>query len=91
MVFTELKKLGIKPIRSGVGIFNKDTRRLNFYSAASSSEENGLSLTGVVEISSHPLFERQYAHWQAGENLFATLNGEELRSYYQVLKRKSTP
>jgi signal transduction histidine kinase len=85
MVFTELKKLGIKPIRSGVGIFNKDTRRLNFYSAASSSEENGLSLTGVVEISSHPLFERQYAHWQAGENLFATLNGEELRSYYQVL------
>jgi signal transduction histidine kinase len=81
MVFTELKKLGILLIRSGVGIFNKESHRLNFYSSAGQK----LTLTGSVDIDSHPLIKKQYAQWLAGENLFATLKGEELRSYYQVL------
>ena len=46
MVFTELRKLGINPIRSGVGIISKESRRVEFYSAMSSANGDSLSLTG---------------------------------------------
>ena len=36
MVFTELRKLGINPIRCGVGLLNKESRKAQLYSATSS-------------------------------------------------------
>ena len=36
MVFTELRKLGINPIRCGVGLLTKDSRKAQLYSATSS-------------------------------------------------------
>ena len=33
LVFTELRKLGINPIRCGVGLFNKESRKSQLYSA----------------------------------------------------------
>ncbi len=84
-VFTELKKLGITPIRSGVGIISKETRRLQAYSATSSSSGDSLSLLGSLTMIGHPEFERQYEYWLRKENYFVALNGEELKSYYGVV------
>ncbi len=85
MVFTELRKLGINPIRSGVGIISKESRRVEFYSAMSSANGDSLSLTGGVVMSGHPEFEKQYESWVRKENHFIVLKGEELKSYYKFL------
>jgi signal transduction histidine kinase len=84
-VFTELSKLGINPIRSGVGLVSKDDLRLRIYSATTSDDGNQLSLMGEVSLSGHPVFEEQYSHWLKQENYHISLKAEELRSYYTHL------
>ena len=85
MVFTELRKLGINPIRSGVGVISKESRQVQFYSAMSSASGDSLSLTGGVAMSGHPEFEKQYESWVRKENHFLVLKGEELKSYNKFL------
>jgi signal transduction histidine kinase len=86
-VFIELKKLGIQPIRSGIGLINKSTRDIIFYSATSSTDGESISLLGGLKMIGHPEFEMQYNKWLTGENYFTSLNGEELKSYYQFLSK----
>jgi len=85
MVFAELRKLGIQPIRSGVGIIDKDSRKVKFYSAASSSSGDSLSLTGEVIMLGHPEFEKQFEEWVKNENYFTVLKGDALESYNHFL------
>ena len=58
MVFTELRKLGINPIRCGVGLLNKESRKAQLYSATSSADGDSLSLVGWVILSEHPCFRK---------------------------------
>lgn len=84
MVFSELKKLGINPIRSGVGLISKEERKAQIYSATSSGDEQ-LSLLGTVTLSGHPVFREQYEHWLNKKNYFSALEGKDLTSYYRQL------
>ena len=85
MVFTELRKLGINPIRCGVGLLNKESRKGQLYSAASSSDGDNLSLVGWVELSGHPDLEKIYDAWLLNEEYYPELSGEQLTSYYKLL------
>ena len=85
MVFTELRNLGINPIRSGVGLITKETRRTKIYSDTSSQKDTDLSLMGEVILSGNPVFEQQYQAWLKQENYFVALEGNELASYYKIL------
>ena len=85
LVFTELRKLGINPIRCGVGLLNKTSRKALLYSATTSDESDALSLIGWVELSVHPVLENIYDTWLSNENYFPVLNGEQLKSYYELL------
>lgn len=85
MVFTELNKLGIKPIRSGVGIISKDTRMMQGYSATASADGGNLLHAGSMIMKGHREFEKQYDSWLKQENYFVELNGKELKSYYKFL------
>src|SRR5205814_7899848 len=60
MVFTELRKLGITPIRCGVGLLNKESRKAQLYSATSAADGDGLSLVGWAILSEHPVLEKIY-------------------------------
>ena len=84
-VFTELRKLGINPKRSGVDLLSKHSRTGVLYGAYTSSESDELSLLGTVDFSVHPCLEMQYKSWLKKENYFPVLSGEELKSYYEVL------
>jgi signal transduction histidine kinase len=84
-VFTELRKLGINPIRCGVGLLNKETRKALLYSASSSIDEDNLSLIGWVLLSGHPIMEDIYGSWLKHEDYFPEQNGEQLKSYYESL------
>ena len=85
LMFTELNKLGIKPIRSGVGLISKNDHTAKIYSATSSKEGNQLALMGEITLSGHPVFENQYEFWLKKENYVTSLKGEELSSYYKIL------
>ena len=85
MVFTELRKLGINPIRCGVGLLNKESRKAQLYSATSSANEDGLSLVGWVQLEKHPVLEKIYDTWLQQKDYYPQLQGEQLRSYYKLL------
>jgi signal transduction histidine kinase len=85
IIFTELRKLGINPIRCGVGLLNKESRRGQLYSATSSPEGDSLSLVGWVLLSGHPVLENIYDTWLKKEDYFPELSGEQLNSYYELL------
>lgn len=85
MVFTELRKLDIRPIRCGVGLLNKESRKGQLYSATSSANEDNLSLVGWVQLEKHAVLEKIYDTWLQQQDYFPELKGEQLRSYYQLL------
>ncbi len=85
MVFTELRKLGIDPIRCGVGLLNKESRKALLYSATSTSNEDSLSLIGWVILSGHPVLEDIYGNWLKQEEYYPELTGTQLESYYKNL------
>ena len=85
IIFTELSKLGIKPIRSGVGLISKESHKAHIYSSTSSGDGDQLALMGEISLSGHPVFENQYEFWLRKENYITTLSGEELSSYYKIL------
>ena len=85
MVFTELRKLGISPIRCGVGLLNRESRKAQLYSATSSNDGDSLSLVGSVELSGHPVLEKIYDSWLKNEDYYPELSGEQLASYYKFL------
>ncbi len=87
LVFTELRKLGISPIRCGVGLFNKESKKTQLYSATPSPDGDSLSLVGWVIMTEHPVLEKIYESWLNNEEYYPELQGEQLRSYYQQLLR----
>jgi signal transduction histidine kinase len=92
MVFTELRKLGINPIRSGVGLLNNESLKAPLYSSTSWPDGDSLSLVGWVMLEGHPVLEKIYEKWLIGEDYFPELSGESLKSYYtQLLSGLSVP
>ncbi|HYJ64234.1 MAG TPA: ATP-binding protein, partial [Parafilimonas sp.] len=85
MVFTELRKLGINPIRYGVGLLNKESRKAQLYSVTSSSDGDSLSLVGWVMLAGHTVLENIYDTWLKNEDYYPELTGEQLKSYYENL------
>jgi len=84
-VFTELRNLGINPIRSGVGLLTAESRNAKIYSNTSTQEATDLALMGEVALAGHPVFEQQYQSWLNQENYLVALGGKDLASYYKIL------
>jgi signal transduction histidine kinase len=86
LVFTELRKLGISPMRCGVGMLNKENRKALLYTAIASEEGDSLSQIGWVLLDVDPVLRSIYDHWSRGEDYFPVLKKEMLRSFYEQLK-----
>ncbi len=86
MVFTELKRLGINPIRCGVGLIDKDSHKARLYSATSSADGESLSLVGWVQLTGHPVLDKIYDSLVNIEEYYPVLEGgKQLRAYYKLL------
>ena len=85
IAFAELKKLGITPLRFGVGLIDKETHKAQLYAATSSAAGDGLALIGWILFNGHPVIEHIYESWIKTEDYFPVLEGEQLRSYYELL------
>jgi hypothetical protein len=86
LVFTELRKLGISPMRCGVGMLNKENRKGLLYTAIASEEGDNLSQIGWVLLDIHPVLRSVYDHWIRGEDYFPVLKEEVLRSFFEQLR-----
>ncbi|HNP99597.1 MAG TPA: hypothetical protein PKK99_11110, partial [Bacteroidia bacterium] len=86
-VFTELRNLGINPVRCGVGVLSKESRRAQLFSSASSETGGSLPLEGWVELSGHPVLNAIYESWLTGEDYFPELQGESMITYYEQLSK----
>lgn len=85
VLFTELIKLGTKPIRTGFVLLSKESRKAKLYPATSFDNKNTISFTGEIEFTGHPVYEKQYESWQKKENYFPVIEGDLLKSYYKIL------
>ena len=85
MVFSELRKLDINPIRTGVDLLSTNSRRGLLYVAASASDNHTLALTGSIDMGAHPILAAQYESWLKRENYFPVLSPDELKSYYKEM------
>ena len=85
LVFTELQKLGINPIRCGVGMINNQSRKAALYSATSSLDGDSLGLVGWVMLEGHPILEKIYDSIINSEEYYPVLKGTELKAYYEKL------
>ena len=86
LVFTELRKLGISPMRCGVGMLNKENRKGLLYTAIASEEGDSLSQIGWVLLDVNPVLKSIYDHWGRDEDYFPVLTKEMLRAFYEQLK-----
>ncbi len=87
MVFTELRKLGINPVRCGVSLQTKESRKNLLYYAIPSAEGDNLSFAGTALLAGHPVLSEVYDSWIRGEDYFPVLKGDLLTNYYQTLKQ----
>ena len=90
VVFTELPKLGISSLRCGVVLLSKNSFKGVFYAAATTNESDSQTIVGEGDMSVHPIFMNQREYWTRNENYFVTLSGEELKSYYKEIFRRSS-
>ncbi|WP_228850920.1 nuclear transport factor 2 family protein [Aegicerativicinus sediminis] len=86
VIFSELKRLGINTIRSGVGLLTRDSRKVALYSAAASEQGDNLPLVGWAMLENHRVLDEMYEKWLVNEDYFPILKGEDLKSYYKQIK-----
>lgn len=84
--FTELNKLGFVPIRSGISIQTRDSRKNLLYSATNISDGETLSIVGWAILDNHPVLRLVYDNWLEGKDSFPELHGEQLRLYYEQVR-----
>jgi hypothetical protein len=85
MIISELRKLGISPIRCGIGLLNKETNKAQLYTATSSADGDSLAVVGWVLLEGHPVLKNIYEKWLHSEDYFPELNGDSRKAYYEKL------
>ena len=85
VLFNELNKLGIEPIRTGVGTIDGQKESIIVWSSQL-VEQNEIKILGEVPRHAHPFFEGYYAAWQNKEPWFTyTMSGKEIVEYYKSM------
>ena len=86
VVFSELKNLGIKTFRSGVGLLSKENRDVELYAATSKDDGVGLSLVGKAVLKDHPVLSKVYTSWINNKDYYPILKGDLLKQFYEQIE-----
>jgi len=90
-VFEELRKLGLKTIRCGVGIFDGKNRKINVWTSSSSEKSDSVQVSGDERLEGHSLLDGIYDSWQRQQDFSYVLEGEDLTKYYKVVADSNLP
>ncbi|MBL8006881.1 MAG: nuclear transport factor 2 family protein [Ignavibacteria bacterium] len=86
-MFDELTKLGIKPFRCGIGIFNSD-KQLEAWAARTDGDNKTNIVIGKLDMSTHPLLQNAYDSWKKRKSYFEyELNGKDVLKYFKVINK----
>ncbi len=85
VVFTELRKLGVNPVRCGVGLLSKENRKAQLYATTVSEKGDEMSLLGWALLEGNPVLAAQYDKWLLQEDYYPVLKGEALKEYSQSI------
>ena len=82
ILYNELDTLQVHALRFGHGKLNSATKTVEVHTATDLGK-----VVGHLPLEGHPLLEKIYEHYLTKEDLYYTLQGEELKSYYAILSR----
>ncbi|WP_336517112.1 ATP-binding protein [Pollutibacter soli] len=84
--YTELKLFSITPIRCGVGLLDGEEKIGELYTWNTTEKGESLELLGKLRLEGHPVLEGVYNGWLAQKEFFPVLRGNEIKSYYSVIR-----
>jgi len=84
-IFTELRRLHIQTIRSGIGIINKGSRCVDMWSTTKSKDADSIQVVGDEPLCGHTLLDGIYDYWLKQETFRYILKGRDLKKYYKVV------
>jgi signal transduction histidine kinase len=86
LLFEQLNVLGIRAIRTGVGIFDDPNEAMELWVTTASNSQEVMRVLDYFSLHSHPVFENIYVARQENKPYSVTeLRGDQLRDYYQTM------
>ena len=85
IVFNELDRLSISTMRCGIGIIDKESRRVDMWTTTITPSDKLQQVVGDEILIGHPLLEGIYESWLKQETFYYVLKGADLKQYYQVV------
>lgn len=83
IVFDELEKLNLSIERSGIGIFNPETKDCQLWSTVITQDGTKELATGITSLTVHPMLIETFKSWEKQKPYSYTLEGKELKAYYK--------
>ena len=87
IVFEELEKLNLSIERSGIGIFDRNTRSCQLWTTTAAGEGKNELVTGITSLTIHPMLTETFEAWEKQEPLSYVLEGKELKDYYEIVSK----
>lgn len=86
IVFSELEKLGIAPLRCGIFIIHEETETMEIWTAISTNEGKVGKVSGWLSVNIHPLLKMAFDAWKQ-KNPYTTyeLAGDDLVNYIKAI------
>jgi signal transduction histidine kinase len=85
ILFEELGKLELSVERSGIGIFDRETRDCDLWTTTIRKNHDPALVRGITSMTRHPLLIKTFDHWLTQEPVQYVLEGEELKEYYEQI------
>jgi len=87
ILFEELEKLELPIERSGIGIFDLETKDCELWSMVVSKDGKKELATGITSMTVHPMLTETFEAWLAQVPVSYTLEGQDLVDYYQLISK----
>ena len=87
IVFEELEKLELSIERSGIGIFNAETKECDLWTTVVGKDGKKELATGVTSLTVHPMLIATFEAWENQQPLSYVLEGKELADYYERVSK----
>lgn len=87
IVFDELENLNLSIERSGIGIFDGETKDCELWTTVINKDGEKELARGVTSLTVHPLFVSTFDSWLSQTPYSYTLEGKELQDYYDLVSK----
>ncbi|MDP5081349.1 MAG: ATP-binding protein [Winogradskyella sp.] len=87
IVFDELENLNMSIERSGIGIFDLETKDCDLWTTVINKNGKKELATGVTSLTEHPLFISTFDSWLSQTPYSYILEGQELKDYYNLVSK----